>query len=484
MAAAWGWGIFVARLFSGLFLFGLLTVFIVILTGCGSGRAAFNPVETLTVTMTGTGSGTVTSSPAGISCPTICTASFPADTHVNLSETPGGNAVFTAWNGACTGTTTCSVTLSSTNAVTAMFSAGSGGGSSPETFIYVSNTVNSATNKIEAFAADATGQLTAIPGSPFADNVGGLAVNGQYLFGTDGTNIYSYSIASSGAITQVASLNARQYNNPVKCSGGPGILFLDNTGATLYDLDYDSDCANNQYQSFSVDSSSGALTYLGGTVAVSPVFQTKLSFLGNNNYAFGASCYHYLQEIFGFGRSNDGTLTLNGSLNANLPLPTAPAGDAYCPWLAAADPTDHVVISLTPMNGSTFQAAGPAQLASYTADSTGNLTTTNSASNMPAVATGGINDMEMSKSGNYLAVAGTGLQVFQFNGADPLTRLSGLILNDQVDQVLWDKNDHLYAISPASGKLFVFSVTASGVVQAPGSPYAVTKPGYMTILSN
>ena len=366
-----------------------------------------------------------------------------------------------------------------------MFNAGSGGGSgSPGTFIYVSSTASGKTNKVEAFAADANGQLTPVPGSPFADNVGSMAVNSQYLFGTDGVNIYSYSIASTGAITQVALVNARQYNNPVKCSGGPGSLFLDNTGATLYDLDYDSDCANNQYQSFSIDSSNGALTYLGGTTAASPVFQTKLSFLGNNDYAYGASCYHYFQEIFGFGRDNDGTLTLNGSLNANLPLPTAPTGDAYCPWLAAADPSDHLAISLTPMDGSTFQAAGPAQLASYTADSSGNLSTTNSASNMPAVATGGINDVEISRAGNYLAVAGTGLQVFQFNGADPITELTGLIINDQVNQVLWDKNDHLYAISLTSGKLFVFSVTAGGATQAPGSPYAITKAAYMAVLSN
>jgi hypothetical protein len=482
MGASWGRGVFVLRLLSGFFFSGLLTVFVLVLTSCGGNRSALNPVQTLTVTMAGTGSGTVTSSPAGISCPTTCTASFPQGTQVTLTETPGGNAVFTAWNGACSGTSTCSVTLSATNAVTAMFSGGDSG--SPGPFIYVSSTVSDETNQVQAFAADANGQLTPVPGSPFADNIGRMAVNSQYLFGTNGVNIYSYSIASNGAITQVASVNARQYNNPVKCSGGPTILFLDNTGATLYDLDYDSDCANNQYQSFSIDSSSGALTYLGGTAAVSPVFQSKLSFLGNHDYAYGASCYHYFQEIFSFGRNSDGTLILNDTLNANPPLPTAPAGDAYCPWLAAADPTDHLAISLTPINGSTFEAAGPAQLASYTADSSGNLSTTNSASNMPAVATGGINDMEISRAGNYLAVAGTGLQVFQFNGADPLTQLTGLIINDQVNQVLWDKNDHLYAISLTSGKLFVFSVTASGATPAPGSPYAITTPGNMAVLSN
>jgi photosystem II stability/assembly factor-like uncharacterized protein len=78
----------------------------------------------LTVTEAGTGTGTVTSSPAGISCPTTCSASFASGTMVTLNETPGMGATFTGWSGACTGTGACSVTMSAAEAVTATFASG------------------------------------------------------------------------------------------------------------------------------------------------------------------------------------------------------------------------------------------------------------------------------------------------------------------------------------------------------------------------
>lgn len=65
------------------------------------------------VTLSGTGTGSVVSVPAGINCPTsACTASFGSGTSVSLQATPGPGSVFTAWTGACTGTSTCTVTLS------------------------------------------------------------------------------------------------------------------------------------------------------------------------------------------------------------------------------------------------------------------------------------------------------------------------------------------------------------------------------------
>jgi len=41
------------------------------------------------------------------------------------------------------------------------------------------------------------------------------------------------------------------------------------------------------------------------------------------------------------------------------------------------------------------------------------------------------------------------------------------------DQMFWDNANHLYAISRSVGKLFVFTVTATGVTQAPGSPHSI-----------
>jgi hypothetical protein len=60
---------------------------------------------------------------------------------------------------------------------------------------------------------------------------------------TNGIYIYSFSIASDGALKQVGSINAQQFNEG-NC-GGPVALFLDHTGETLYDEDDNGNrCAN------------------------------------------------------------------------------------------------------------------------------------------------------------------------------------------------------------------------------------------------
>ena len=71
------------------------------------------------------GPGTVTSSPAGISCPGRCTATFAAGTTVVLTETSQKGSKFVQWGGACAGAVTCRVKLtSSLVSVAAEFSAG------------------------------------------------------------------------------------------------------------------------------------------------------------------------------------------------------------------------------------------------------------------------------------------------------------------------------------------------------------------------
>ena len=73
------------------------------------------------------GSGTVTSTPAGINCSTpTCSATFPANTPIALSETAAAGYTFVSWGGACTGTGTCSVTLSAAASVTANFTPNTG----------------------------------------------------------------------------------------------------------------------------------------------------------------------------------------------------------------------------------------------------------------------------------------------------------------------------------------------------------------------
>ena len=77
------------------------------------------PIPLLTVALAGTGSGTVTSSPAGIDCPaTACKVNASPGTQISLTETPDPGSSFSGWSGgACSGTTTCVVTLNSESSV-------------------------------------------------------------------------------------------------------------------------------------------------------------------------------------------------------------------------------------------------------------------------------------------------------------------------------------------------------------------------------
>jgi hypothetical protein len=75
----------------------------------------------LTVTKAGTGSGPVTSNPAGISCGTTCAARFPPGSAVTLTATPNPGSSFAGWSGACTGTSSCVVTLDADTGVQATF---------------------------------------------------------------------------------------------------------------------------------------------------------------------------------------------------------------------------------------------------------------------------------------------------------------------------------------------------------------------------
>ena len=81
---------------------------------------------TLSVTEAGTGSGSVTSSPSGITCPSTCSASFASGTGVTLTAKASTGSTFAGWSGACSGTGTCSVTMTAAKAVTATFNSSGG----------------------------------------------------------------------------------------------------------------------------------------------------------------------------------------------------------------------------------------------------------------------------------------------------------------------------------------------------------------------
>jgi hypothetical protein len=78
----------------------------------------------LQVAKSGTGTGRVTSSPAGIDCPTTCSGWMPVGTVITLTAAPSAGSVFGGWSGGgCSGTGSCTITMSANTRVVAAFDA-------------------------------------------------------------------------------------------------------------------------------------------------------------------------------------------------------------------------------------------------------------------------------------------------------------------------------------------------------------------------
>lgn len=92
-------------------------------TGTWSTSGGGSTNYTLSVSKSGSGSGTVTSSPSGINCGSTCSASFASGTNVTLTANPASGSTFGGWSGSCSGTGSCSVSMTQARSVTASFNA-------------------------------------------------------------------------------------------------------------------------------------------------------------------------------------------------------------------------------------------------------------------------------------------------------------------------------------------------------------------------
>ena len=84
--------------------------------------ATFVAANTLAVTKTGSGAGTVTSDVGAINCGATCSADYTGGTVVTLTAAASAGSRFAGWSGeGCSGTGTCTVTMSQARNVTANF---------------------------------------------------------------------------------------------------------------------------------------------------------------------------------------------------------------------------------------------------------------------------------------------------------------------------------------------------------------------------
>jgi hypothetical protein len=77
-----------------------------------------------------------------------------------------------------------------------------------------------------------------------------------------------------------------------------------------------------------------------------------------------------------------------------------------------------------------------------------------------------------------------GLQVFSYNSAEQTFTAIGAPQDsgNNFRTLAWDAGDHLYAISIQSNRLYVYTVSSSGVTAASGSPCTVQNPQSVTTL--
>jgi len=128
--------------------------------------------------------------------------------------------------------------------------------------------------------------------------------------------------------------------------------------------------------------------------------------------------------------------------------------------------------------------SGMGQLGSFSVDSAGNLSSTNTPETMPN-SPFYITGTTFSPSGKMFVTwadngagnpgLGNGIQIYNFNGAAPLTPYRTLLSGTPIDQVAWDSQNHLYAISKSTNELYVFTVTSTSVTEdtswSIGSPF-------------
>lgn len=367
---------------------------------------------------------------------------------------------------------------------------------SPVAYVYVAQTAqlkgeSYGTQPIYAYSVNSEGKVMSVDGSPFTQISGEMVGNNGSHFITLGYGgdqnsgplnyLYAYGVASNGAIgKQVSDINTQLYSGHDCASGGDQIAQgaeLDHSGQYLY-VPYCDDAVQTYKMA-----KSGDLTFQSATIYDNPdqSFGGLPKLSGNSTFAYNQTIvdkgpHGFPNTVFAdFVRESDGSLEYRGTPSVTGPsLPENYYSDFY--GLLTDDPTDHfaVMLGLQKFIPPDTTANEGCALASFTMGSQGQLTSTNSYDDMPLLPYCG-QEMVLAPSGKTLAVLtanGTSLLLYHFNGSEPITQFAGLVnKSDPFGAVAWDASNHLYSLNSISGKLNVYTVSSTGVVETADSPY-------------
>jgi hypothetical protein len=352
--------------------------------------------------------------------------------------------------------------------------------STPSTAAYVYIQTQGPEGVVYGLRASSTGQLSTISGSPFKLGTQIIGSTPTKFLTLGQTLLHSFAIDSDGAIqSQLAQEPIYDYDGS-QCGDSSDKYYtqinsavLDHSGKFIYALlqNGPNNCA--AYQTYEIGKD-GNFTFIGDIdqtgINIEPV-STSLglpSILGNETFAYAVEDSGHLSNVNGFRRESNGELEWLQFTETDPPL----ANGSYTASVPDASPTgNYLVVQLYPND------SAPAQLGTYTVDSEGNISSTNTSSNMPTA----LGDhTKFSPSGNFLVEwggAGQGMSIYNFNGAAPLTLYKTLLDDTTINQVAWDSSNHLYVISNSTNMLYVFTVTATSVTEdaswSIGSPYSL-----------
>ena len=351
----------------------------------GSGNSATTSINltvgngsqfALTVTEAGTGTGMVSSSPAGINCPSTCSANYTSATMVTLTAAAGTNSTFAGWSGACSGTGSCTVTMSQAQAVTATFNAvtaptifriGTGTlpqGSSSAPAIVTLNFSNSF--KLGGFNITTLGA----PGANYATTAGGSCVVGNnYTAGSSCTVAVTFT-PSGPASDRGSAYCDRQCRRPAK-HGESSIceVPLMISQRLLLAIFSTCTCVALTGCGTALHESSGATNLRRGAVSG--------SLHGGQQPVSGSSVYLFAAATNGYGQISTSLLSGANVLldnNSRGYVPTAAdgsfsiTGDYQCP-------TSTSLVYLVALGGNPGLAAGTNNHALAMAAALGNCTT-------------------------------------------------------------------------------------------------------------
>ncbi|MBT9332839.1 lactonase family protein [Paracidobacterium acidisoli] len=340
---------------------------------------------------------------------------------------------------------------------------GSGSGGATGDYLYVANS-NSSLNTVAGFSI-ASGKLAGTNSSPYAIAVTPTTIaitpNNKYLYVADAIAgaIYGYTINSDGSLSVINNGN----NGLVATQVYPLAMRVDTSGNWLVIADVSSDTAV-----FSVNSSSGALTFVSGTqVALTPGSAGRIAFNPADNLAFVA-----------MGTGGVNVLNFNsstGAISANQKLASGQAGGT-----SLSDTS----LAVSPGGNFLFVTETTTGVKVLSIASNGALTSI--AGSPYSTGSSGPNDVLVDSTGSYVYVANrpdATISAFSLNSTTgALTPIAGSPFSTGSEpSSLAEDNTHTYiAVACAGGssdfEVYAIDTTTPGALDAFGNSTTGTDP--------